>query len=167
MKNLFFVLRNNTMVVLFSFFFLLSSACSTVSSSSSSTDQEVEQDTTKTIVENAPYYPTEFTDLLVPGELKFNSDKTMSIRTESFAGGVLNFSGRVEMNSLAAFFATTMEKNGWKLTGTIKHKEVLLAFVKPHQTCMMRIMKSGFGSSTEVYAYITVDIASSKKSAME
>lgn len=160
MKILSLVTRNNITVILLSCVFLLSSGCSSLSSSSKSSDQEGKTDPSKTIVENAPYYPTEFADLLIPGELKFNNDKTMSIKTESFAGGILNFSGRVEMNSLAGFFETTMEENGWKLTGTIKHKEILLAFVKPHKTCMMRIIKSGLGRSTEVYAYITVDIAS-------
>lgn len=163
MKNFNFVLNNTVTIVLISFVFLLGSGCSTVSSSSKSADQQGQQDPSKTIVENAPYYPTEFNDLLIPGELKFNNDKTMSIKTESFAGGILHFSGRVEMNSLAGFFETTMVKNGWKLTGTIKHKEILLAFVKPHKTCMIRVIKSGFGMSTEVFAYMTVDIASSKK----
>jgi hypothetical protein len=160
MKNFNFVLRNTVTIVLFSFVFLFGSGCSTVSSSSKSADQ---QDPSKTIVENAPYYATEFNDLLIPGELKFNNDKTMSIKTDSFAGGILHFSGRVEMNSLAGFFESSMVKNGWKLTGTIKHKEVLLAFVKPNKTCMIRVIKSGFGMGTEVFVYMTVDIASSKK----
>lgn len=163
MKIFSLVSKNNITVIALSFVFLFNSGCSTLSSSSKSpNDPEGQPGSSKTIVENAPYYPTEFSDLLIPGELKFNNDKTMSIKTESFAGGILNFSGRVEMNSLAGFFETTMEKNGWKLTGTIKHKEILLAFVKPYKTCMMRIIKSGLGRSTEVYAYITVDIASSK-----
>lgn len=167
MKMINLVSRNNFAVIALSFIFLLGSGCSTISSSSSSAENpDGQKDSSKTIVENAPYYPTEFSDLLMPGELKFNNDKTMSIKTESFAGGILNFSGRVEMNSLAVFFERTMENNGWKLTGTIKHKEILLAFVKPHKTCMMRIIKGGLGRGTEVFAYITVDLASSKKPAM-
>ena len=155
--------RSHLLAILFSFLVMLASGCTTIGSSSSASDQEGDPDSSSTIVENAPYYPTEFKDLLIPGELEFNNDKTMSIRTESFAGGILNFTGRVEINSLADFFATTMQKNGWKLTGTIKHKDILLAFVKPHKTCMFRITKSGLGmTTTEVYAYITEDIAASK-----
>lgn len=154
-------------ITLFLFTFSLYLAgCTTISSKPGSADQKGKIKQPKQIVENVPYTPTEFKDLLIPGELKFNNEKTMSIHTDSFAGGILNFSGRVEMNSLADFFTTTMQKNGWKLGGTIQHKEILLAFVKPHKTCMIRIIKSGFGLTTEVFAYITEDVAALKAGSM-
>lgn len=162
MNTFYSTFKNNITIIAFFSFLLISSGCSAIKSSSNATGQDGEPGSSKTIVENAPYYSKEFSDLLIPGELEFNNDKTMSIRTESFAGGILNFSGRVEMNSLADFFATTMAKNGWKLTGTIKHKEILLAFVKPYKTCMLRISKSGLGMTTEVYAYITEDITATQ-----
>ena len=162
MKIFHVALKNKLATIVLLFVFLSAGGCSTITSSSSGTGQDGDPDSSKTIAENVPYYSKEFSDLLIPGELEFNNDKTMSIRTESFAGGILNFSGRVEMNSLADFFATTMEKNGWKLTGTIKHKEILLAFVKPYKTCMLRISKSGLGTRTEVYAYITEDITATQ-----
>ncbi len=162
MKTFHIALKNNVTLITLISLLLISSGCSAIKSSSSATGQDGDPDSSKTIVENAPYYSKEFSDLLIPGELEFNNDKTMSIRTESFAGGILNFSGRVEMNSLADFFASTMTKNGWKLTGTIKHKEILLAFVKPYKTCMLRISKSGLGTRTEVYAYITEDITATQ-----
>ncbi|MDH5297779.1 MAG: hypothetical protein OEV91_02030 [Desulfobulbaceae bacterium] len=110
---------------------------------------------------NQPYYPTDFKDLLIPGELSWNRDKSMSIKTDSFAGGILNFSGRLEINSLTEFFNNTMPKNGWKVSGTVKHKSNLLVFVKPHKTCMITVSESEFGLKTEVYVYITEDLGDS------
>lgn len=142
---------------------LLLTGCSTMGSSKKDDQATIKTDSSRSIVENAPYYPTEFKDLLIPGELKWNRDKTMSIRTASYAGGILNFSGRVEINSLSDFFVQTMQKNGWKLNGTIKYKEILLAFTKPNKTCMLKISEGDFVSmSTEVFVYITDDISAVK-----
>ncbi|MEW6595094.1 MAG: hypothetical protein AB1413_09520 [Thermodesulfobacteriota bacterium] len=107
---------------------------------------------------NQPYNPAEFRDILIPGELAWNRDKSMVIKTDSYAGGVLNFSGKVDINSLSEFFAKSMERNGWKLAGSIKYKQVLLAFVKPAKTCTITIADSEFGLKTEVNVYVTEDI---------
>jgi len=112
----------------------------------------------ETAATNQPYNPAEFRDLLIPGELAWNRDKSMVIKTESYAGGVLNFSGKVDINSLSEFFAKSMERNGWKLAGSIKYKQVLLAFVKPAKTCTITIADSEFGLKTEVNVYVTEDI---------
>jgi hypothetical protein len=114
--------------------------------------------TAETMTGNQPYNPTEFRDLLIPGELAWNRDKSMVIKTDSYAGGVLNFSGRVDINSLSDFFVKSMERNGWKLAGSIKYKQVLLAFVKPAKTCTITIADSEFGLKTEVNVYVTEDI---------
>ena len=111
------------------------------------------------ISENQPYYPTDFNDLLIPGELNWNRDKSMSIRTASFAGGILHFSGRVEINSLTDFFITGMTKDGWKMTGSVKQKSNLLIFTKKNKASMITISDSEFSMKTEVYVYITEDIA--------
>lgn len=107
---------------------------------------------------NQPYSPSEFRDLIVPGELAWNRDKSMVIKTDSYAGGVLNFSGKVDINSLSDFFTKSMERNGWKMAGSIKYKQVLLAFIKPAKTCTITIADSEFGLKTEVNIYITEDI---------
>jgi len=111
-----------------------------------------------TAAEAQPYYPSEFRDLLVPGELTWNREKSMVIRTDSYAGGVLNFSGKVDINSLSDFFVRSMDRNGWKLAGSIKYKQVLLAFTKPAKTCTITIADSDFKLKTEVNIYITEDL---------
>lgn len=104
---------------------------------------------------NQPYYPTDFKDLLIPGELTWNRTDSMTIRTGTYAGGVLNFTGRVEVNSLTDFFLNTMVKNGWQMTGSVKSKDVLLAFVKQKSTCLIRIFEAGYGLKTSVVIYVT------------
>jgi hypothetical protein len=109
--------------------------------------------------ETQPYYSNEFEDLLVPNELNWLREKSMVIRTDSFAGGILYFSGKVDINSLSEFFVSTMAKSGWKMTGSAQYKNILLAFVKPNKTCTITIMDSGFGLETNVIVYMTEDVA--------
>lgn len=102
-----------------------------------------------------PYNPADFRDLLIPGDLDWQRDKSVSINTDSFAGGVLNFTGRVEVNSLTEFFMNTMKKDGWTAVGSVKSKNVLLAFVKEKSSCLIKIDESGPLGKTEVNIYIT------------
>jgi len=108
--------------------------------------------------ENQPYYPTEFKDLLIPNELTWNREGSMVIKTDSFAGGILNFSGRVDINSVADFFATSMVKNNWRLSGSVKYKKIMLVFTKPHKTCTIVLSETEFKTKTEANIYITNDL---------
>ena len=110
------------------------------------------------IVRNDPYFPTKFNDFEVPGELQEERKKSMFINTSSFTGGILNFSGRVEVKSLSDFFINTMQKNGWKLTGEVRYENIMLAFTKPNKSCMLTIYEGEYGAKTQVYVYITEDV---------
>lgn len=102
-----------------------------------------------------------FEDIELPVDLKWNSEKSMAIRTDSFRGGILNYSGRVELSSLKDFIITSMENKQWKLVGEAQYKNVLLAFTKPNRTCMV-VLDEGVGGSlgkTNVTLYVTVDVA--------
>lgn len=116
------------------------------------------QDSADAPRQEAPYFAHEFSDLLIPRELNWNRDKSMFVRTASFAGGVLHYSGRVDMDSVADFFSNTMMKNGWKMVGSAKYKNVLLAFVKPDKTCTIIVSTSDLRYRTEVHIYINEDI---------
>lgn len=113
----------------------------------------------ETAPENIPYYANDYNDIMVPSELSWDREGSMSIKTESYAGGVLKFVGRVEVNSLADFFVNAMEKNSWKLVGSAKYQNVLLAFTKPNKTAMVMIYESDLSSKTSVYIYLTDDIS--------
>ena len=102
-----------------------------------------------------------YEDIELPADLELNASKSMAIRTDSFKGGILHFSGRIEINSLKEFIITSMENKRWKLAGEAQYKNVLLAFTKPSRTCMV-VLSEGIGGSlgsTNVTLYVTVDVA--------
>lgn len=102
-----------------------------------------------------------FDDIELPVDLKWNSDKSMAIRTDSFRGGIYNLSGRIDLASLKDFIITSMENKKWKLVGEAQYQNVLLAFTKPNKTCMVVLdegVGGGFGT-TNVTLYVTVDVA--------
>ena len=137
-----------------SLFFLLTlltiNGCTTIDTSDDSTVDAVAVD--------QPYYPPECREILIPAGLKLNRDKSMFITTESFKGGFLQFSGRLEVNSLTDFFINSMPKNGWQRTGTVKYKNVLLAFSKADKTCMITICETNLSLNTEVLIYLAETI---------
>jgi hypothetical protein len=102
-----------------------------------------------------PYYPADFRDLLIPGELLWNREKSVTISTDSFNGGILSFNGRVEVTSLMEFFINSMKNDGWTTVGSIKSKNVLLSFTKDNSTCMIRILEGGPIGKTDVAIFIT------------
>lgn len=110
---------------------------------------------TANVVGSEPYSPADFRDLMIPGELEWQRDKSVSINTDSFTGGVLNFAGRVEVNSLTEFFINAMKKEGWTVIGSVKSENVLLAFVKEKASCLIKIDEGGTLGKTEVNIYIT------------
>ena len=121
--------------------------CTTIQSSD-------EPDSTALAVDQ-PYSLSDFNEISIPAGLELNRDESLFITTDSFKGGFLNFSGRLEVNSLTDFFINSMPKNGWQRTGTAKYKNVLLAFSKTGKTCMITIRETKFNLSTEVSIYIT------------
>ena len=137
--------------------FILLSGCTTMSSSSS--DDAMNQSIT-----DQPFYAADFKEVLIPGGLKLNRDKSMFITTNSFKGGFLQYNGRLEVSSLTDFFLNSMPKNGWQRTGMAKYKNVLLAFSKPGKTCMITITESDLKFSTEVYIYISEQLIDSPSS---
>ncbi|MBU0731041.1 MAG: hypothetical protein KKE17_04370 [Proteobacteria bacterium] len=141
-------------VVLFFSQFLMS-GCAELDFSGPNEKSQPEKTAEKPVAGTEPYYPSEFKDLLIPGELEWNRENSIVIQTSTYSGGILNFTGRVEINSLTDFFINTMKKTGWEMTGSIKAKDVMLAFIKPDNTCIIRIIDSGYGRKTSVYAYIT------------
>ncbi len=104
-----------------------------------------------------------FNDLELPVEMKLDKDKTMSINTESFKGGIIHYSGRVDMNSLKDFIVASMRNNKWKLVGEASYEYTLLAFTKPNRTCMVLISEKGPGSlgKTQATLYVTADLSAS------
>lgn len=103
-----------------------------------------------------------YDDIELPADMKNDTKKSMSISTDSFRGGILHYSGRVEINSLKEFVIASMKQNKWKLVGEVSYQNVILAFTKPNRTCMMNIENNGPLSDTTVTMYVTVDVAATQ-----
>ncbi len=95
-------------------------------------------------------------DIVLPTDMEWDRKKSMTIKTESFRGGVWQYSGKVDVISLKDFMASSMQDNKWKLVGEAASKDIMLAFVKPNKTCMMVISDVSFGK-TELTLYVTID----------
>ncbi len=95
-------------------------------------------------------------DIVLPTDMEWKRDKSMTIKTESFRGGIWYYTGRVEVVSLKDFMAGAMKDNKWKLVGEATSKDIMLAFVKPNKTCMMVIADEAFGK-TSLTLYVTID----------
>lgn len=100
-----------------------------------------------------------YEDIEIPADMKYSTKNSMSIRTESFRGGIIHYTGRIEMYSLKEFIIASMKKNKWKLAGEVSSQNVILAFTKPSKTCMMKIESKGAMSDTTLTMYVTVDVA--------
>ncbi len=108
---------------------------------------------------------TNYDDIEIPPEMKFDPKKSLSIKTESFRGGVLLFSGSIEITSLREYIIATMTENQWRHVGEASYDNTLLAFTKPNKTCMV-VLEEGFGGKygkTYMEMYITVDVAAGKQ----
>ncbi len=103
-----------------------------------------------------------YEDIEIPADMKYSNNRSLSIRTDSFRGGIIYYTGRVELYSLKEFIIVTMKKNKWKLAGEVSSGNVILAFTKPSKTCMMNIESHGPMSDTTLTMYVTVDVEASK-----
>jgi hypothetical protein len=103
-----------------------------------------------------------YEDIELPAEMEYSNKNSMSIRTDSFRGGIIHYKGRVEVHSLKDFIIASMKKNKWKLAGEVSSSHVILAFTKPNKTCMMNIEPNGPLSDTTLTMYVTVDVTASK-----
>jgi len=103
-----------------------------------------------------------YEDIEIPVDMKYINKNSMSIRTDSFRGGIINYKGRIEANSLKEYIVTSMKSNKWKLAGEVSSQDIILAFTKPHRTCMIQIKPNSSISDTTLTMYVTVDLAASR-----
>ena len=95
-------------------------------------------------------------DIVVPAEMEWDRSKSMAIKTESFHGGIWHYTGFVETASLKDYMTRAMEDTNWKLVVEAASGDIMLAFVKPHKTCMMTISEHDF-RKTGLTLYVTID----------
>ena len=133
---------------------LLVSSCAPMGSSSD----------TPPPMENLPAlsnFVGEYRDIELPVDMKYDHKKSMVVRTDSFTGGLLFFSGKAQRESLKNFIISSMQKNNWKKAGEVSYESVLIAFTKPNKSCTV-VLEEGFGGSfglTYATIYIAEDVA--------
>jgi len=103
-----------------------------------------------------------YEDIEIPVDMKYINKNSIAIRTESFRGGIINYKGSVEANSLKDYIVTSMKKNNWKLAGEVSSQDIILAFTKPHRTCMIQIKPNSSLTDTTLSMYVTVDLAAAR-----
>lgn len=107
----------------------------------------------------------DYPDIELPSDMEMDNEESMAIRTDSFMGGILSYTGRIEMQSLKDYIIASMKRNKWKTVGEASSESIMLAFTKPNKTCMV-VIEEDFGGSlgkTHVYLYVTSDRAAAKR----
>ncbi|MCK9175731.1 MAG: hypothetical protein M0O96_10700 [Desulforhopalus sp.] len=134
--------------------FCLTGCMQSSGSGGSSSDLD-SPDTVATVVENYP-------DIELPIEMKAVPKNSMGLSTDSFQGGIHQYSGRVDVESLRDYVLASMRNHKWKLVGEASYENTMLAFSKPNRTCLVVLKKGLFGKSI-VTLYVTVDVTASSR----
>ena len=104
------------------------------------------------------YY--DFGDVLVPKELKVIKKESAIFTAPDLSAGVLSLKGRVDRDSLIAFFEDNMSKDNWALVGTVKTPHSMLLFQKETRWCVIEILEKTL--DTRVKIWVTTTLESSK-----
>jgi hypothetical protein len=100
------------------------------------------------------YY--DFGDVLVPKEMKVDKKLSFIYRTAGLTTGVLTLTGRVEVNSLIAFFENNMSKDNWQKLSEFKSPRTILLFQKEHRYCVINIIEGDFEAHVEIWVAPTM-----------
>ena len=135
----------------FVFFAVLISGCTTLAPN---TDASPTGQDKKDQGPSPVYY--DFGDVLVPSEMKLLNESTFVFRTPGMAAGVLSFKGRVEINSLIAFFENNMIKDNWKPVSSFKSKRTFMLYQKENRWCVISIAEGDFSTNAEIWVAPTM-----------
>ncbi|MBW1711530.1 MAG: hypothetical protein JRJ59_00060 [Deltaproteobacteria bacterium] len=101
--------------------------------------------------DKAPGRYFDFSDVLVPNELKLDRSKSFVYDTASFTAGVLNLEGRVEIKSLSRFFVESMTQDNWLLAARFTTPEIVLLFEKPNKRTIIHITETRFKTNVRIW----------------
>ena len=100
--------------------------------------------------EPSPIY-YDFDDVLIPQELKMDEKNRFVYRASGISAGCLALSGRVEVNSLVAFFENNMIKDNWAVESVVRSPRTLMLFRKENRTCVITIRSSQYSTYVDVW----------------
>lgn len=149
MKNLKSVL---SLVVVALCILTFSSGCTSKSSDEAALD-------TETVTEQ-PFFARAYREIQIPPGFEFDQKHSVFVETKSFRGGILQFSGRREINSVAEFFKNNMPKHQWERQYIGTGVPMVQAYIKESKTCMIKISESTMNTHVIIYVSDTADESS-------
>lgn len=106
-------------------------------------------DTNTVETRSSSYY--DFSDILIPKEMKLDPDSSLLFETTNLKAGRIRFKGWVDPVSLFDFFIKNMPQDNWKLRSYFKYGVYLLVYEKPDRDCIISIHKGTLNSWLEVW----------------
>lgn len=131
--------------------FLMSVTLSGCIGSDSSTEVNDGMESSVAEEQAQPFYHSFYNKVLLPNGLSMDKKESSFVKTESFTGGNVRFTGKLEIDSLGEFFTNTMPKNGWKRVYGSQGVEILQAYTKEGGTCIIKITESSFKTTVDIY----------------
>ena len=98
----------------------------------------------------------DFGDVLLPKDLKVDNDDSFVFTTAGLTAGVLSLKGRVESNSLIAFFENRMPEDGWQMVSAIKAAHSMLLFKKQARWCVIGIEEGNMSTHAQIWVAPTL-----------
>ncbi len=128
----------------------LISGCSMFNSGKSLPDDPNDEEKAK----SAPLYH-DFGDVLTPRELEVDREVSFIYKTPGFSAGVLTLKGRVDRNSLIAFYENNMPKDNWRLVSSFKSPRTMMLYHKENRWCVINISEGGIYNNTLVEVWVS------------
>ena len=89
--------------------------------------------------------------MLIPGQLKKDKKNSTIIKSPGITAGVLSLKGRVQMESLTAFFKSNMAKDNWRAITSLESERNMMLFQKDNRWGVIQIAPNSFGTSVEIW----------------
>lgn len=103
---------------------------------------------------SSPLYH-DFGDVLIPRELKVDREESFIYKTPGFSAGVLTLRGRVDRNSLIAFYENNMPKDNWRLVSSFKSPRTMMLYQKENRWCVINISEVGLYNNTLLEIWVS------------
>ena len=134
--------------IVFGAFALFMTSCATTDSNTATggtSDAAIQKDQGP-----SPIY-REFGDVLVPREMEYVPDASFIYSNSGLTAGVMTLKGRVDMDSLIAFFQNNMIKDNWKMVSYFKSPKSMMLFQKETRWAVINITEGTFYIYAEIW----------------
>ena len=109
----------------------------------------------------APTLYRDFNDILLPSEMKVDTDRSYIVEGSGTTTGILTIKGWVDRDSLMTFFKSAMERDKWQEIASFKSPSAdtssILVFQKTSRTAVISIHEE------LIYTYAQIAVAPSAK----